>query len=115
MRNPRAVVPESVMPAYPWLEKTKLNYTDIGDRLRVMHKVGVPYTEEQMTNAKADLESQATPESDTSKLVARYGNKVPVGDFDGNKEQITELDAVIAYLQMLGTLVDFNNYKPQTR
>jgi cytochrome c oxidase cbb3-type subunit 2 len=115
MRDPRKMVPESVMPSYKWLEKSALNYADVADRMSALRKVGVPYTDAQISNAKADLEAQAKPESDTSQLTARYGNKVPVGDFDGIKEKVTELDAIVAYLQMLGTLVDFADYKPQAR
>lgn len=115
MRRPQNLVPESVMPAYPWLEKTPLNSADIADRMAVMRVVGVPYSDAQIANAQADLTAQATPEADTSGLTARYGDKVPVDDFDGQPKTVTELDALVAYLQMLGTLVDFNNYQARTR
>ncbi|MBF0370790.1 MAG: cytochrome-c oxidase, cbb3-type subunit II [Magnetococcales bacterium] len=115
MRNPRKLVPESVMPSYGWLETTPLDYEDIGDRLSVLNTVGVPYTEAMIAQAKADLEAQAIPNSDTDELSARYGEKVPLGDFDGKSDQITELDAMVAYLQMLGTLVDFSSYQAQSR
>ncbi|MBF0611181.1 MAG: cytochrome-c oxidase, cbb3-type subunit II [Magnetococcales bacterium] len=115
MRDPRAVVPESVMPTYGWLEKTPLNYADVGDRMSALSKVGVPYTSDMIANAKADLEAQANANGDSSKLLSRYGKKVPVDDFDGQPNQITELDALVAYLQMLGTLVDFKSYQAQSR
>ncbi len=119
MRRPQNLVPESVMPAYPWLEKTPLDYEDIGKRLSVMQTLGVPYTQEMIDNAKADLEAQATVDGDSGPLTARYGDafqsKVPLDDFDGIKDQITELDALVAYLQMLGTLVDFSAYQAQER
>ena len=109
LNNPRDVVPESVMPAYPWLAKTPLKYDHIEDDLRALIDTGVPYTKEDVENAKADLEAQANPDADTSGVEARYPKAV-IRDFDGNPKQITELDALIAYLQMLGTLVDFNAY-----
>ncbi|MNW01387.1 Cytochrome C oxidase, mono-heme subunit/FixO [compost metagenome] len=71
--------------------------------------VGVPYTQEMVDNALADLKAQADPNADTSSVEARYP-KARVGDFDGNPQVISEMDALIAYLQMLGTLVDFSSY-----
>ena len=109
LNNPRDVVPESVMPSYPWLAKTPLKYDQIENDLRALIDTGVPYTKEDVENAKADLEAQANPDADTSGVEARYPKAV-IRDFDGNPKQITELDALIAYLQMLGTLVDFNAY-----
>ncbi|MBF0294752.1 MAG: cytochrome-c oxidase, cbb3-type subunit II [Magnetococcales bacterium] len=115
MLRPQNVVPESVMPAYPWLAKNALDYADIDKRLRALSKVGVPYTEEQIGNAKQDLMAQAMTGGDPAGLTKRYGNKVPKDDFDGHPDKITELDALVAYLQMLGTLVDFSGYQAQTR
>ncbi|MEO5378420.1 MAG: cytochrome-c oxidase, cbb3-type subunit II [Magnetococcus sp. DMHC-6] len=115
MHKPQNVVPESVMPAYPWLETTALNYTDIADRMKVLSKVGVPYTPAQIENAASDLTNQATPDNDSKGLLERYGPKVPVDDFDGKPQEITELDALVAYLQMLGTLVDFSSYQARAR
>ena len=110
MANPRQIVPESVMPGYPFLAKTPLDYREIQDDMKVLKLTGVPYTDEDIANARADLEAQATPDADTDGLNARY-KKVVARDFDGNPKEITELDALIAYLQMLGTLVDFNAYE----
>nr|CRH06232.1 cytochrome-c oxidase fixO chain [Candidatus Magnetococcus massalia] len=121
MRMPQNVVPESVMPPYPWLEKTPLDYSQITKRLETLnlaHKIGygeTMYTDEMIANAKADLEAQGTPDSDTDGVNARYGDKVVFDNFDNNAETITELDALVAYLQMLGTLVDFSNYEDQAR
>jgi cytochrome c oxidase cbb3-type subunit 2 len=119
LRDPRSVVPESVMPGYPFLAKTPLRYDDIADHMKTLRIVGVPYTDEMIKNAKADVEAQATPDADTDGLIKRYGQKtfgsaVPLKarDFDGNPKKITELDALIAYLQMLGTLVDFKTFDP---
>ena len=106
MIEPRSVVPESVMPAYPFLMRP-LAYDDIADHLRANRAVGVPYDEEMIANAKADLEAQATPETDTEGLLARYPG-AKTGDFDGDPETISEMDALIAYLQVLGTMVDFS-------
>jgi cytochrome c oxidase cbb3-type subunit 2 len=70
--NPRDVVPESVMPSYPWLEGTPLNMPDIQARMKTMRLMGVPYTDEQITKAPEDIAGK------------------------------TEMEAVIAYLQSLG-------------
>lgn len=110
MIDPRAVVPESVMPGYPFLAKTPVDPKLIEDLLKTNRMVGVPYTDEQIANAKADLMAQANPDADEVEgLESRY-NKIQVRDFDGNPDQVTELDALVAYMQMLGTLVDFEAY-----
>jgi len=111
MRDPRAVVPESVMPPYALLERNELSYENIDRDLIANRRVGVPYTDEMIENAVADVEAQVDPfSSGYDDLLARYP-KAQVRDFDGNSEMITELDALIAYLQMLGTLVDFSTYE----
>jgi len=109
LMNPRAVVPESIMPSYAFLAKAELSYEDIAGHLRANATVGVPYTDEMVKEAGADLIAQATPGSTTAGLEARYP-KVRVEDFDGDPKRITEMDALVAYLQMLGTLVDFSTY-----
>ncbi|MEO0720086.1 MAG: cytochrome-c oxidase, cbb3-type subunit II [Pseudomonadota bacterium] len=112
MRNPRDVVPESIMPGYPALETATLSYEFIADDLWANTMVGVPYTEEMIDLAIQDLETQANPEGDESDLeglLARYP-KAQARVFDGDSGKITELDALIAYMQMLGTLVDFSTY-----
>ncbi|MBR9972179.1 cytochrome-c oxidase, cbb3-type subunit II [Magnetospirillum sulfuroxidans] len=104
--NPRDVVPESVMPGYPHLAR-KLAFTDPDAHLRTLKVVGVPYSDDQISNAKADLAEQAKPDADANAaLLARYPG-ARVGDFDGNPAQVSEMDAVVAYLQVLGTMVDF--------
>ena len=111
MHNPRSVVPESIMPSYPWLAKTPLDTHDIAARLKANRAVGVPYTDEQIAMATADLKTQVDPDADNlDAFLTRYP-KAQVRDFDGNPDMISELDAVIAYLQMLGTLVDFADYR----
>ncbi len=112
MIDPRAVVPESIMPAYAFMADRALEYSDIEAHLRTLKLIGVPYTDEMISNAKADLEAQKNPDADTAGLVKRYPKAV-VSTFDGDPGKVTELDAVIAYLQMLGTLVDFRNVKPE--
>jgi len=113
LRNPRSIVPESVMPGYAFLANNEVEAWRYKDRLATNKIVGVPYTADQIKNAVADLKAQAgDPDSDAAAaLQKRYGGKINVRDFDGNPKKVTELDAVISYLQMLGTLVDFKTYK----
>ncbi|MEL6980225.1 MAG: cytochrome-c oxidase, cbb3-type subunit II [Pseudomonadota bacterium] len=115
MRDPRSVVPESIMPSYSFLEERQLDIATLGDNLVANRWVGVPYTDEQIAMATTDALSQARPEADDADvdgLIERYGDKANARAFDGDPSDITELDAVIAYLQMLGTLVDFDTYEP---
>ncbi len=112
--DPRGVVPESIMPTYAFMRERdiKEGLKHIDENMRTLRITGVPYTDEQISNAYADAITQATADADTAGLVARYGKKVAARDFDGQKERVTEMDALIAYLQMLGTLVDFKTYNP---
>ena len=111
MIDPRAVVPESIMPPYKFLFATPLDYRDVKKLLVANEEVGVPYSPDQVAHAKEDLEAQADPNADgASDFKKRYG-KAQVRDFDGDPDHITEGDALIAYLQMLGTLVDFKSYQ----
>ena len=107
--NPRDVVPESIMPGYAFLKETPLKITSIGMMLEANRTVSVPYSDEMIAEAEADLKAQADPNADTSGLMERYP-KAKVGDFDGDPAKLTEMDALVAYLQMLGTLVDFSTY-----
>ena len=109
--SPRAVVPESVMPAYPFLANTPLDYSDIGQHLRTLRSVGTPYTDEMIANARADLEAQVDPDRDPTAMQKRYP-RAPVAKFNGETTTITEMDALVAYLQMLGTLVQFGDIPP---
>lgn len=103
--NPREVVPESIMPAYPWLLETELNTRKLDGHLTAMQRVGVPYDKAMIDNALADAAAQATPTSEgTAGLIARYGEETNVRAFDGNPEVVTEMDALVAYLQILGQL-----------
>ncbi|QRM55772.1 cytochrome-c oxidase, cbb3-type subunit II [Sinorhizobium sp. BG8] len=107
--EPRSVVPESVMPSYAFLKETRLDVRDVAMNLKASRTVGVPYDDAMIENAEADLKAQADPNADTSGLEARYP-KAKIGDFDGDPQKLTEMDALVAYLQMLGTLVDFSTY-----
>jgi len=112
MVNPRSVVPESIMPGYSFMLNRPLQYADVAEHLATNRSVGVPYTEEMVQNAVADLEAQTNPDADTDGVAQRYPKAV-IADFDGNRAVVTEMDAVIAYLQMLGTLVDFREYRTE--
>jgi cytochrome c oxidase cbb3-type subunit II len=111
MIDPRSVVPESVMPPYAFLADKDLDARDIKAKLVAQTKVGVPYTQEMIDSAAQDLATQADPFAPASAFKARYGDKAAQRDFDGDPTRLTEMDALIAYLQMLGTLVDFSTYK----
>jgi cytochrome c oxidase cbb3-type subunit 2 len=111
LADPRSVVPESVMPPYAFLEKHDLQFDLIADALKANRMVGVPYTDDMIANARADLIAQATPDSDGVEALQKRYPKAVARDFDGDPKRITEMDALIAYLQMLGTLVDFSTYK----
>ena len=110
MIDPQSVVPESVMPKYGFLMNREIDGEYIEDLLRTNRMVGVPYTDEMLENAVADFRVQVEPFGDTDGLLSRYP-KAQVRNVDGQPE-LTEMDALIAYLQMLGTLVDFSTFTP---
>jgi cytochrome c oxidase cbb3-type subunit 2 len=107
LNNPRSVAPASIMPGYPFLAKSKLDYTHIREDLVALSRVGVPYTQEQIDKAADDLRAQAGAKG-AEDLVKRYPKAV-VRDLSANGD-ITEADALITYLQRLGTQVDFKLY-----
>ena len=111
MIDPQSVVPESVMPKYAFMMNNVIDGKYIADKMSVNAFVGVPYSDEMIAEAAADFAAQADPNADTSGLTARYGEKVVVSNFDGQPE-LTEMDAIIAYLQVLGTMVDFSTFTP---
>jgi len=105
--NPRDVIPQSVMPRYGWLARNTLKIDDLGEHLAAQREVGVPYTDEMIASATTDAYAQATPDSDASSGVAeRYGEATNVRAFDGDQARVTEMDALVAYLQVLGRLTD---------
>ncbi len=105
--NPRDVVPESVMPAYAWLARNELRTDDLTQHLKAQRTVGVPYTAEMIANAAADAYGQAAPDSPQAEGVTkRYGKETAVRSFDGQAGVLTEMDAMVAYLQILGRLTD---------
>ena len=112
LTSPRSVVPESVMPAYPFLAERPLNYADVAKHLKTLRLEGVPYSDEMIRQARTDLETQANPDADPTDLLRRYPKAV-VGKFNTASSQLTELDALIAYLQMLGTLIPVTDLPPE--
>ncbi len=120
LKDPRALVPESIMPPYAFLAKKKLKFDDISDRLKVERMVGVPYTDEMIAAASDHMRAQADPMYDYdvqddlvdsyTALSGREGT-IEIRDFDGDPSQLTEMDAIVAYLMMTGTLVDFSTYE----
>jgi cytochrome c oxidase cbb3-type subunit 2 len=112
LEDPRAVVPESIMPPYGFLADTLIKTDDIAAHLSTNRTVGVPYSDEMIEAAKADLLAQSDPEADHESLLARYPKAV-VGDLDGNPGRLTEMDAMVAYLQILGRMVDFADYETE--
>jgi cytochrome c oxidase cbb3-type subunit II len=110
LKAPKSVVPGTVMPGYPWLAQTDLDFEHIATDLRVQGALGVPYTPEMIAQARADVRTQATTNApDATDLAKRYP-KAQSRDYDGDPARVTEADAVIAYLQVLGSLVDFKLY-----
>lgn len=110
MRQPKSVVPGTVMPGYPWLAGTDLSYAHIAEEMKVLTVLGVPYTADMIANAATDVKVQATTDDPGAGAFAKRYPKAQSRDYDGNPDRITEADALIAYLQMLGTLVDFKLY-----
>jgi cytochrome c oxidase cbb3-type subunit II len=111
MIDPRAVVPESIMPPYAFLADRDLKAEGMSAHLTALSRVGVPYSKTAIAAADEDLKAQADPDASSDDLKKRYP-KVQVRDFDGDPSRLTEMDAMIAYLQMLGTLVDVQKAKP---
>lgn len=109
LKEPRDVVPESIMPSYEFLAKNGLFLGDLDAHMRALRVAGVPYTDDMIENASKDAAAQASGEAHTSidGLVARYGEDVIARDFDGNIGLVSEMDALVAYMQVLGTMVDF--------
>jgi cytochrome c oxidase cbb3-type subunit 2 len=106
LKHPQAVVPESIMPRYAFLADRDLKGSDIAAHLKALRAEGVPYSDEDIVKAAQDLQTQGFGDGDTADLARRYP-KAQSRDFDGDRERLTEMDALVAYLQGLGTQVDF--------
>lgn len=111
LSNPREMVPGSIMPSYSFLKERGLDTVTVGKHMETLRAVGVPYTDEMIKNAEKDAALQLHPQDDTSGLTARYGKNVNIRNFSG-QAMPSEMDALIAYLQALGTFVDFRDYDP---
>jgi cytochrome c oxidase cbb3-type subunit 2 len=109
--DPRSVVPESIMPPYAFLKDRDLDAGDVRAHLKALSRVGVPYDARAIAAANDDLKLQVDEFGDLEDFNTRYP-KAQVRDFDGNPDRLTEMDALVAYLQMLGTLVDFEAAAP---
>jgi cytochrome c oxidase cbb3-type subunit II len=110
LTDPRSIVPQSVMPGYGFLGQTDLDYHDIAGHLKVNRAIGVPYSDDQIAHAAADLRAQSDPDDKGVDDFQKRYPKAAARDFGGKPGRITEMDALVAYLQMLGTLVDFKLY-----
>lgn len=113
--QPKSVVPESVMPNYPWLASTPLDYSDVADRLRAQRTVGVPYSA-STAEYEANVKQFGAEVADTLRIDKAQENLVAqaqAGNYDGDHTFVSEADALIAYLQVLGTMVDFSKMKPE--
>jgi len=108
---PRSVVKESIMPNYAFL-MTPLRYKDIADRMRALKIVGVPYSETTV-EYEANVERFGEDIAKNLDILSAEQNLIAqaaTGNYDGNIDDITEMDALVAYLQVLGTMVDFSKF-----
>ncbi len=112
LKAPRSVVPESIMPNYSFLAEAELDVPDVAANLTALRRVGVPYSDTDIAQAQTDLMAQANPDAEAGDLAARYP-KAQIRDYDGDPKRVTEMDALVAYLQMLGTLVDVDSAAAQ--
>ncbi len=110
--KPRSVVPESIMPNYPWLLETELDISDVKEKLTTLKAVGVPYS---LSTLEYDANVEQFGEKVAKNLVINTAEKSiaaqsKLGNFDGNPDKLTEMDALVAYLQVLGTMIDFSKH-----
>ena len=109
---PRSVVPESIMPNYPWLQETDLDTAGIMDKMATLKAVGVPYS---LTKIEFDKNVEQFGEDVAKKLDINAAEKnlaaqAKLGNYDGNPDKLSEMDALVAYLQVLGTMIDFSKH-----
>jgi len=110
LKDPRSVVPQSIMPSYAFLAATPLDTRELAQIMKINQIVGVPYSDEDIAKAVDDVKVQVNPDSpDAAAFQQRYP-KAQLRKFDAETADVTEADALVAYLQMLGTLVDFKLY-----
>lgn len=110
--DPRSVVQESIMPSYPWLLRTELRYLDMADHLRALKKVGVPYsaTQKEFESNVKRFGKEVAEQLDINRAEENLINQAKTKNYDGIKDNISEMDALVAYLQVLGTMVDFSKF-----
>ena len=110
--NPRSVVPQSIMPNYPWLLETDLDYSDVAERMRALKLTGVPYseTQEEYDRNVAEFGAEVADRLDILNAEENLMKQALDNDYDGQRSRVTEMDALVAYLQVLGTMVDFSKY-----
>ena len=113
MVNPRDVVPQSIMPNYPWLLETDLDFSGVQNRMRALKITGVPYSEsqEEYDSNVTEFGPDVADQLDILQAEENLMEQALANDYDGQRDRITEMDAMIAYLQMLGTMVDFSQYE----
>lgn len=109
--DPKSVIADSIMPKYGFLLEADVDPENISAHLEANKTLGVPYSDEMVANARQDLLAQSNPDSEHADAVKERYPKAVVSNFDGDTSRVTEMDALVAYLQMLGTLVDFKAYK----
>ncbi|HHO68714.1 MAG TPA: cytochrome-c oxidase, cbb3-type subunit II [Gammaproteobacteria bacterium] len=110
--DPRSVVPQSIMPNYPWLLETDLDYSDVAERMRALKLTGVPYseTQEEYDRNVAEFGAEVADRLDILNAEENLMKQALDNDYDGQRSRVTEMDALVAYLQVLGTMVDFSKY-----
>jgi len=110
--NPRDVVPQSIMPNYPWLLETELDFSDVQDRMRALKKTGVPYSETQAEYERNvdEFGADVAGRLDILRAEENLLTQALANNYDGQRARVTEMDALVAYLQVLGTMVDFSKY-----
>jgi cytochrome c oxidase cbb3-type subunit II len=111
LQNPQALVPESLMPHYAFLAEDDLRTDDIQDKLRTLRAIGVPYTDQQIKDAVVDLQAQANGQGDAAAFAKKYPKAVLAS---GDGKRVSEMDALVAYLQVLGTMVNFADTSEET-